>query len=190
MENKPPNPGKKPANELPQRGQRADDGRPRHPGAQPARGVSDVEHKLQQFRMKKEGQKATIKHAIFEWTMVRCLAWSERFIVLVAAALFFFDKQRDFWSFSGVGFLVFSLLILAPIYGILMFVSALGAYKVLDKKQMTPKSSKEYKKVLYIIYIAWIPMIYALSYYGMGLYYEIVDSFPIWEKIKEMLNMK
>lgn len=190
MENKPPNPGKKPASEPPARGPRADDARPRHPGAQPAKGVSDVEHRLHQFRMKKEGQKASIRHAIFEWTLVRCLAWSERFIVLVAAALFFFDKQRDFWSFSGIGFLVFSLLILAPIYGIFMFVSALGVYKVLEKKQMSPKSSKEYKKVLYVIYIAWIPMIYALSHYGMALYYEIIDSFPVWEKIKEMLNMK
>lgn len=190
MENKPPNPGKKPANQLPPSGQRAAGERPKHPGAQPAGKMSDMEHKLQQFRMKKEGQKATIKHALVEWTMVRCLAWSERFIVLVAAALFFFDKKRDFWSFSGVGFVVFSLLILAPIYGIMMFVSALGVYKMLEKNNIKPKSAKEYKKILYYLYAAWVPMIYALSYYGMALYYEIVDSFPIVDKVKEMLNMK
>lgn len=190
MESKPPNPPpQKPVGQLPPRAEQ--DAEPKkHSGAQPRSNMSEFEIKMREIKRKREGAAASARHALVEWTMVRCLAYSERLIVFIAAGLFWMDKDREFLTFSGAGFVFFSLVILAPIYGILMFVSALGVYWMLKKNNVNLKSSKEYKKVIYILTAVWIPMIYGLSYYGMELYYDLIKSFPAWDKIKEMVNWK
>ncbi len=149
--------------------------------------IRDLEIANKRVNMKRAAYHHTVKHTIIEWTLVRSLAWSERIIVVVAAILFFMSKEYEFLTASGIGFMLVSLIFLGPVYGILMFLTALLTYRVLKKMNAYPKNSKEFRRVIYPVYIGWIPFIYFLSYHAMNFYYEVVKSVPAWETLKELV---
>lgn len=148
--------------------------------------LSDFERLKIQEKMRDKAKADLVKHAIVEWTLVRSLAWSERIIVVVASLLFLFDKTRDVLTFSGGGFIFFSLVFLGPVYGILMFVSLLAVYAVLRRMRALPKNVKGFRRIIYPVYACWFPAIYILSYYAMDFYYDLLKSVPVWDKVKEM----
>ncbi len=149
--------------------------------------IRELEIAQKRGQMKRDARAHSVKHAIFEWTLVRSLAWSERIIVVVASVLFLLSKDYEFLSFSGVGFMLFSLIILGPVYGILMFLTSLAVYRVLHKMNRYPKNAKEFRRVIYPVYVGWIPFIYFLSHHAMNFYYEVVKSVPAWESLKQLL---
>ena len=150
--------------------------------------IRELEIAQKRGEMKRAARAHSVNHAIFEWTLVRSLAWSERIIAVVAAILFLLSKDYEFVTFSGVGFMLFSLIILGPVYGILMFLTALLVYRVLKKMNRYPKNSKEFRRVVYPVYVGWLPFIYFLSYHAMNFYYEVVKSVPAWESLKALLT--
>ncbi len=149
--------------------------------------IRELEIANMRVNMKRAAHNHTVKHTIIEWTLVRSLAWSERIIVVVATILFLMDKNYEFLTFAGVGFMLFSLIILAPVYGILMFLTALLVYRILKNTDHYPKNSKEFRRVIYPVYVGWLPFVYLLSYHAMNFYYEVVKSVPAWESLKELL---
>lgn len=149
--------------------------------------IRELEIANKRVNMKRAAYHHTVKHTIIEWTLVRSLAWSERIIVVVAAILFLMNKEYAFLTASGIGFMLFSLVFLGPVYGILMFLTALLTYRVLKRMNRYPKNSKEFRRVIYPVYVGWIPLIYFLSYHAMNFYYEVVKSVPAWESLKELL---
>ena len=149
--------------------------------------IRELEIANKRVNMKRAAHHHTVKHTIIEWTLVRSLAWSERIIVVVAAILFLMSKEYEFLTFSGVGFMLFSLIILGPVYGILMFLTALLVYRLLKNTDHYPKNSKEFRRVIYPVYVGWIPFVYFLSHHAMSFYYEVVKSVPAWESLKELL---
>lgn len=149
--------------------------------------IRELEIAHKRVQMKRDAHHLTVKHTIIEWTLVRSLAWSERIIVVVAAILFLMSKDYEFLSASGIGFMLFSLILLGPVYGILMFLTALLVYRVLKRLDHYPKNSKEFRRVIYPVYLGWIPLVYFLSHHAMNFYYEVVKSIPAWESLKELL---
>lgn len=148
--------------------------------------LPDIERYRMQEKMRNKANVDLARHALVEWTLVRSLAWSERIIVGVASLLFLLDKERTVVSLSGLGFVIVSLLILGPVYGIMMFTNLLGIYGILKKMGNLPKNVAGFKKIIYPTYAAWIPFIYFLSYYAMNLYYDLLKSIPVWDKVKQM----
>lgn len=149
--------------------------------------IRELEIANKRVQMKREAHHLTVKHTIVEWTLVRSLAWSERIIVVVAAILFLMSKEYEFLSAAGIGFMLCSLIFLGPVYGILMFLTALAVYRILKNTDYYPKNSKEFRRVIYPVYVGWIPFIYFLSFHAMNFYYEVVKSIPAWESLKELL---
>lgn len=148
--------------------------------------LSDIERLQLQEKMRAKATAEMVNHTIREWTMVRSLAWSERMIAIAAVILFWQDKEKDLWSFSGVGFVFFSLLFLGPICGIFISMSLLGIYKILKQLKMYPKSSKEFRRVIYPVFAAWFPFMYWVGHKGMEFYYDLIKAVPVWDEVKKM----
>jgi len=83
--------------------------------------------------------------------------------------------------------MVFSLIFLGPVYGILMFLTALLVYRILKRINRYPKNSKEFRRAIYPIYIGWVPLIHFLSYHAMRFYFEVVKSVPAWDSLKALI---
>lgn len=149
--------------------------------------LPDLERYRIQEKMRDKAQLEMMNHAIREWTLVRSLAWSERIIVVIAAVLFLMDKDRDFLTFSGAGFIFVSLIFLGPIYGVMMFASLMGVYALLRRRPNgLPKKAAGFRRIIYPAYVLWLPVLYFLSYHAMNGYYELIKAVPVWDKIKEM----
>lgn len=148
--------------------------------------LPDLERYRLQEKMRDKAQLEMMNHAIREWTLVRSLAWSERMIAVIAAILFIVDKDRDFISGSGIGFVIVSLIFLGPIYGVMMFASLMGVYAILRRKRALPKKAAGFRRIIYPAYILWFPVLYVLSHYAMNGFYELAKAVPVWDKVKEM----
>lgn len=114
------------------------------------------------------------RQALGEWALMRALAWSERMIIVVASILFLMDEDREFLTLSGFGFIITSLVLLAPVYGIFMFMSLQYVYKAMGKGKNPPADMTPYIKAGYPVFAIWAPIMFLLSYHAMNFYYELL----------------
>lgn len=114
------------------------------------------------------------RQALGEWALMRALAWSERMIIVVASLLFLINEDREFWTLSGFGFIVTSLVLLGPVYGIFMFMSLQYIYKAMGKGKNPPADMAPYIKAGYPVFAIWAPIMFILSYHAMNFYYELL----------------
>jgi hypothetical protein len=114
------------------------------------------------------------RQALTEWTLMRALAWSERLIIVIAALLFLISGERELFTLSGFGFIVASLTLLAPVYGIFIFLSLQYVYKAMSKGKKQSADMAPYIKAGYPVFALWAPIMFLLSYHAMNFYYELI----------------
>jgi len=150
--------------------------------------VRDFERRKMQRAMKEKALQDTIWHAVIEWTLIRCLAYAERLIVIALCFCFPLDEKHDFLSISGIEFTVGALVILGPVFGIVMFLALMPVYASLRRRKRLPKTSAEYRKIIIIVAFLLSPIVFYGTYCVMKVYYDMVGAAPIMQQFKDITN--
>lgn len=104
------------------------------------------------------------ERSISQWALSSALAYTERWGVVICGFLFFFNENRDFWSFWGIVFVVAHLVILSPVYGILVFMNERTAYKA---RRWIGRPIIDQKALVWLgraVHIFWLPLMWLCSH--------------------------
>ena len=112
--------------------------------------------------------------SISQWMLMEGLAYAERWGVACMALIFLFDRQRDFLSVAGVVFLLLQLAVMAPVYGILVYLTLRGAYVARKMIGKRINSMEELKKTGRAVFIFWGGIVYLFTYACFDMYYDLV----------------
>ncbi len=111
------------------------------------------------------------EQGIAQWALIGALAFAERAGIVICGFLFFFNETRDFWTFWGLGFVVANVVFLAPVFGILVFLTERLAYRTRKWIKKPTISMAELKWLGRAVHLFWLP----LMYLGTGAFFDIFD---------------
>lgn len=113
------------------------------------------------------------ERSITQWALINALVFAERAGLLVCAGLFLCDPKRDFWSVPGIIFTLIYLLFLSPVYGIGIFLTERGVYKLLRKRGRIVPEIGRLKKLGWSVNIFCLPFMVLGSAGAFDLFYSV-----------------
>ena len=125
------------------------------------------------------------ERAIGQWMLIHALVFSERTGVLICAALFLWDKERGFLTFSGATFVTLYIFVLGPVFGIFVYLSERFAYKQRKKSGNVPVTIDGVKKFAHVVHLFWFFPMCAAIWYSFSLYYDVIGGLTLDQGLLE-----
>lgn len=113
---------------------------------------------------------AWTERSITQWALMEALAFAERAGIVICGFLFLFSDFRDFWTFWGLFFVVANVVFLAPVFGILVFMTERLAYRARKWIKKPVISMGELKWLGRAVHFFWLPLMVMGTYTFFDIY--------------------
>lgn len=104
------------------------------------------------------------ERSIGQIALIAALAYAERAGIVICSFLFFFNENRDFWTFWGLVFVAGHLLFLSPVYGILLYFSERAIYGTRRRRGFVPQNERDIRSSGRIAGLVWLPVMALCSW--------------------------
>lgn len=116
------------------------------------------------------------ERAIGQHALLSSLAFAERAGIVICAVLFLLSKNRDFWTFWGLMFVVGHLMFLSPVYGILIYVTERAAYHARRRIGRPVLQPQQLKQLGRAVAVLWWPVMAFGSWQMFALFDRMVPA--------------
>ena len=112
-----------------------------------------------------EMERQFTERSLGQWSLSASLAFAERAGIIVCGFLFFFNENRDFWTFWGLLFVIGHIFILSPVYGIFIYMTERLAYQARRWIGRPILGMGPLKTLGRAVHVFWFPLICLASWY-------------------------
>jgi len=129
---------------------------------------------------KRKAQAEMFERSYLQWSLLRALAFAERDWILICATLFLLSETRDFLTVAGMTCMALGIFILAPVYGLFLYLAGKRIYLRGKARGVMPKTVAAAKKITWQANACVFPAMLVVSVLAVNLYYDGYHSLTQW----------